>query len=97
MGFLAAFFHLVNFIAPAAVLAPLLWLGGRFLMRKQALALVWWKQVAINFIAGCLVLLAGLVLLGRDGKMLTYAALVLVCATSQWACTVDWRRSKSAT
>ena len=31
-----------------------------------------------------LVLLCGLVVFGRDGKMATYASLVLACASSQW-------------
>jgi hypothetical protein len=31
------------------------------------------------------VLVAGLVMTGNDGKMATYAALVLVCATLEWA------------
>jgi hypothetical protein len=28
---------------------------------------------------------AGLVMTGNDGKMATYAALILVCATLEWA------------
>jgi hypothetical protein len=31
------------------------------------------------------VLVGGLVMTGHDGKMATYAALVLVCATLEWA------------
>jgi len=31
-----------------------------------------------------LVLIAGLVLFGRDGKMLTYLGLVVMAATTQW-------------
>ena len=34
---------------------------------------------------------AGLVVLGRVGKMLTYAALVLGCATCQWVLVRGWR------
>jgi hypothetical protein len=33
---------------------------------------------------GTLVLLVGLVVFGRDGKMLTYLALVVAVATVQW-------------
>lgn len=98
MGFLAVFLHFLHLIAPAAVLAPVLWWAGRFLIKKEQkkeskhpLALVWWAQIAINFIAGCGVLWVGLVVLGHDGKMLTYTALVLVSATSQWACLGGWR------
>jgi hypothetical protein len=48
---------------------------------------------AINFIVGVAVLSAGLMIFGRDGKMATYVALVLACATSQWLLAGSWRRS----
>jgi hypothetical protein len=35
-------------------------------------------------LAGSAALLGGLWFFGHDGKMVTYAALVLVCATVQW-------------
>ena len=91
MGPLDALYHAVNFMAPAAALAVLLALGGRLIRSKAALALSWRAQVAINFAVGCAVLVAGLVVLGRDGKMLTYAALVLGCATCQWVLVRGWR------
>ena len=91
MGPLDALYHALNFMAPAAALAVLLVLGGRLIRSKAALALSWRAQVAINFVVGCAVLVAGLVVLGRDGKMLTYAALVLGCATCQWVLVRGWR------
>jgi hypothetical protein len=39
---------------------------------------------ALQFIVGCVVLAGGLVVFGQDGKMLTYLALVLAAASSQW-------------
>jgi hypothetical protein len=39
-----------------------------------------------------LVLLAGLWFFGRDGKMLTYAALVVASATVQWVMLGLWRK-----
>ena len=91
MGPLDALYHAVNFMAPAAALAGLLVLGGRLIRSKGALALSWRAQVAINFVVGCAVLAAGLVVWGRDGKMLTYGALVLACATGQWFLVRGWR------
>lgn len=80
--------HLLNFIAPAALIALLLVFLPRlffgFFRSKRSFIQSWWVQAAINFVVGVLVLVAGLVLLGRDGKMLTYAALVLATASSQW-------------
>ena len=88
---LIALNHLLNFVAPAAVLAVLLAPGSRWLMGKSAAALSWWAQAAIVFAVGCGVLAAGLWWLGRDGKVLTYAALVLATGTCQWLLRRGWR------
>ena len=40
---------------------------------------------------GMLVMLGGWALFGRDGKMATYAALVLASATVQWVLARGWR------
>ncbi len=91
VDFFAFLGHLFNFAAPALFLALLLALGGRLLGPKGASALAWYAQAAINSVVGCAVLLAGLWWLGRDGRMLTYAALVLVCASCQWLLQRGWR------
>ncbi len=91
VDFFAFLGHLFNFAAPALFLALLLALGGRLLGPKGASALAWYAQAAINSVVGCVVLLAGLWWLGRDGRMLTYAALVLVCASCQWLLQRGWR------
>ena len=91
MSALAALNHLLNFAAPAAALAVLLVLCGHVFMRNLAKPHGWLAPIAINFAAGCLALGAGLLLLGRDGRMLTYAALVLACASSQWLVLRGWR------
>jgi len=91
MDFLAALNHLLNFAAPAAALALLLVPGSRLLIQKSAPIVTWWAQAAIVFVVGCGVLLAGLWLLGRDGKAPTYAALVLATATCQWLLRRGWK------
>jgi len=91
MGPLDTFNHLLNFAAPAAVLALLLVPMARLLMPKSAPTLSWWAQAAIVFAVGCGVLAAGLWWLGRDGKVLTYAALVLATGTCQWLLRRGWR------
>lgn len=91
VDFFALLGHLFNFAAPALFLALLLALGGRFVGPKGASALAWYAQAAINSVVGCAVLLAGLWWLGRDGRMLTYAALVLACASCQWLLQRGWR------
>lgn len=92
MGFTAALMHLLNFVAPALVLALGLAAAARLLAPKAAQITGWWQQVAINFAVGSGVLLAGLVWFGRDGKLATYAALVLLCACCQWVLSGGWRR-----
>jgi hypothetical protein len=42
-------------------------------------------------VVGALVLLAGLWWFGRDAKMATYTALVLVMALCQWVLSRGWR------
>jgi hypothetical protein len=92
MGPWDAFNHLLNFVAPAAAVALLLTLGGRFFRSKQAPALAWWAQIAIVFAVGLATLAGGLWWLGSDSRMLTYTALVVATATCQWFLVGGWRR-----
>jgi hypothetical protein len=90
-----ALIHLLNFAAPALALAlslPLLArIFNRFSSTKRPASLYLLAQAAINFVAGVAVLAIGLWFFGRDGKMATYAALVLVLASTQWAMGRGWR------
>jgi hypothetical protein len=46
----------------------------------------------LNALAGMGVLVAGLVLTGNDGMMATYGALILVCATLEWALQIRFKQ-----
>ena len=87
--------HLLNFMAPAFFVALglvlLAHLMGRFFRSKKPLRQSLWAQVAIIFIANLLVLAVGLVFFGNDGKILTYAALVLTSAGCQWVLHRGWQ------
>ena len=87
--------HILNFIAPAAVVALLLVLlsrfFSRFLLPKRPFSQTILAQAAIIFIVNVLVLVAGLVFFGNDGKMVTYAAMVLVAAVCQWLLFKGWK------
>ena len=85
--------HVAGFLAPAVTLALGLVALGRVLWRKATPALSLPAQIAIQFIAGCGVLLCGLVLAGHDGRMSTYAALAAVAGTVQWALVKQGRRA----
>ncbi|RYF01789.1 MAG: hypothetical protein EOO32_02605 [Comamonadaceae bacterium] len=91
MGPLSAVNHLLNLVAPALSMAVLLVLGCQVFLRKRAAARSMLAQLAINFVVGAAVVVVGMVLLGRDGKMLTYAALALAGATTQWVLLRGWR------
>ena len=87
--------QLLNFMAPAAFVALLLVLltrtAPRFFTSKRSLAPSLLSQAAIIFIANVLLLLAGLVLFGRDGKMASYALMALGAATCQWLLVRGWK------
>ncbi len=84
MGPLDALMHLGNLFLPgvalgllAAALAKLLW--------RRELAPVSFRRLALPAaLAAAAVTLAGLVVFGRDGKMATYAGMVLACALTLW-------------
>ena len=88
--------HVLNLLMPALVVALLLVTSSRvfygFSGSKRGMVQLLWAQFAINFIVGLSVLVAGLVMFGRDGKMLTYLALVLASALCQWCLLGLWRR-----
>jgi hypothetical protein len=76
--------HLLGFVAPALAVALMVALASRVLMPGRTARRSWWVQFAINTIAGAAVLVAGLWFFGVDGKMATYAVLVVAVATAQW-------------
>jgi len=83
--------HLLNFIAPALVVGLLVAAMAPVLMKKSRPHHSWLIQSAINSGANLLVLLAGMLIFGHDGKMATYAAMLLTCASSQWISGKAWR------
>ena len=85
MGLIATLNHLLNFAAPAFALAVMMPLFARLTGHGKASRPGFVLQSMVNFVACCAVLVAGLWIGGRDGKMLTYGARVVVCASTQWA------------
>ncbi len=92
MGAIDALWHLIGFLLPAAVVAMTLAFTGRFFKQNRPLAGTFIARSAILFIACTAVLLAGLLITGRDGKMMTYLIMVLTGATAQWLLSGAWRR-----
>jgi hypothetical protein len=91
MSALDLLIHLLNFAAPAFFVALLLALLFRAALHRRSVAVGLWTQVGITFAAGLLVLVAGLLYFGRDGRIATYGALVVVCGSVQWWLLRGWR------
>ena len=88
--------HLLNFAAPALVVALLLVLLARifssFFTSKRLMAQSIWAQAAVIFIVNLLTMAAGLVFFGNDGKMASYAAMVVAAALTYWVLIRGWTR-----
>ena len=81
MGLLDVFFHLLNFIAPAVVMACVFALAGRKIMPAKLYPTR--KMVLVNSLVGITILLLGMLILGHDGKIITYALLIAIQAGVQ--------------
>jgi hypothetical protein len=84
MGLLDIINHLLNFVAPALWVGLVLAVAAPVFMPKRPGAPGIRAQAAINFIAGVLALVLGLWFFGRDGKMASYAAMLVACCLGQW-------------
>lgn len=94
MTFLSALLHILNFILPAVfvggllpALAPLVLRIKIKRTRQQVL-----RQWLVNSVAGIAALALGLWLYGVDGKMMSYTALLVVQALSQFLQLRTWRK-----
>jgi Flp pilus assembly protein TadB len=79
-----ALWHLLNFFAPAVGVGLLTSAFAKLLWRRE-LKGARWIRLALWAMCGCAVaLVAGLVVFGHDGKMATYAAMVVACGVALW-------------
>ncbi|TFZ04013.1 hypothetical protein [Ramlibacter humi] len=90
MGPLDLLVHVCGFLAPAAFLALVLPPMARLMLRRLK-GPAWPWQMLVVFAAAALVLGAGLWFFSRDGKMATYAAMVVVSAAAQWLLLRAWK------
>jgi hypothetical protein len=84
MGPLDALGHLTNLLLPAAMLGLLSAALAKLLWRRELAALGWMRLAKPACAACMLVTLTGLVAFGRDGKIATYAGMVVACALTLW-------------
>lgn len=91
MGPFALANHLLNFVLPAVAMGVMMPLFSRMILRKVSVKPSLKAQMIVTTLACLAVLMAGLVVFGRDGKMMTYAGLVLASGGCQWWFQGGWR------
>jgi hypothetical protein len=84
MGPLDALWHLLNFFVPAIGVGLLAAAGAKLLWRRELGPVSWRRLASWSAGAGAVTLLVGLVIFGRDGRVATYAALVVASAAALW-------------
>jgi hypothetical protein len=71
-------------VLPALAVAALAAGAAKLLWRRELRTVAWTRLARDAAIANLVVLVAGLVLTRHDGRILTYAAMVLACAIALW-------------
>ena len=93
MGPTDLLWHLLNLVAPGVSLGLLAAGGAKWLWRRELAGVAFTRLARWGVSASTAALLAGLVITGRDGRMATYAAMVLACAAALWWVGFGPRRS----
>ena len=84
MGPVDAILHLLNLFAAAAGMGALSAAAVKLLWRRELAGVPWLRLMAWSSGAAAAITVAGLVIGGRDGRMATYAAMVLASAAALW-------------
>ena len=88
MDALDLFWHIANFVLPALGVGALSAALCKLFWRRELARVSWFTLAWQAGAAGLAVLVAGLVITGHDGRMITYAGLVVACAVVPWVKTV---------
>jgi len=86
MNLAGVFFHLLDFLALALALGLLGAAAAKVLWRSELRSVRWLSLATSAALASLAAELAGLVVSGRDAKMVTYMSMVLACAVGLWWC-----------
>ena len=79
-----AFWHLLGLFLPALATGALAAAMAKLLWRTDLRGCRWLRLAGWSAVAGSLALLSGLVLFGRDGRMLSYGAMAFASALALW-------------
>lgn len=84
MSPLDAFWHLLNFFAPAAFIGLFTASAAKLIWRHELRNLGWRALLAWAIVPAIAAAVVGLVITGRDGTLLAYAAMVGAAASGLW-------------
>lgn len=84
MGPLDAFWHLLNFFAPAMGVGLFMPLLAKLVWRRELKSVPWRRLAIWTTGLSALTWVVALVVFGRDGRMASYGALVCASALSLW-------------
>ncbi len=79
-----AFWHIANFFAPALAVGLLAAAASKALWRHELASIGWLRLAAWAGAAMAVVSILGLVIFEHDGKMITYAAMLVACVAALW-------------
>jgi uncharacterized membrane protein YwaF len=74
----------LNFFAPALGVALISATLAKLLWRRELKNTSWRRLLVWTAAANAIALLAALLMLGRDGSMLGYGAMLLACSVALW-------------
>ncbi len=84
MGPLDVLWHLGNLLLPALALGLLSAAAAKLLWRRELARVTFARLAGPASGISAVVVVAGLLVFGRDGKMATYGAMVAACAITLW-------------
>jgi hypothetical protein len=79
-----ALWHLLDFLAPSVGLALIASALAKLLWRRELKSASWKRLCSWAVAASASASIAGLVVFGHDGKMATYAAMIVACSAALW-------------
>ena len=84
MSAIDAIWHVLGLFAPALLTAAIAAGAAKLLWRARLRRIGWMRLALGTAAAGAAALLAGLLLLGRDGRIASYGAMVAASALVLW-------------
>lgn len=79
-----AFWHIANFFAPALFAGLIAAAATKTVWRRELGSITWLRLALWASGSMALVSMVGLVVFEHDGKMITYAAMLVACALALW-------------